>query len=323
MLTVGNLLKKARENAGKKIEEASQVTRIKPDYLEKIEKNDFSGFSSSAFVKGFIRSYSSYLGLDAENIVALFRRQIGEEDVPLKPKNTPIKTESTVVSPAMIMSGALILFFVALFGFLLFQFYKLQQAPALTIAEPKDSAVTVDKPTLEIKGFTESNSVITVNGKQVQLKDDNTFTLLLDLKEGANTFKFEAWKKNIEGRKTEKLITATYTPQGGVQASPTAQSGVQQTQVPTAPQGKEATIKLEISGEAWIQVVVDSTQKAVGIKKDFTQTYTATKMYELTSGKPNSSKVTVNGEQKNWNIRNGVGSIVCNYQDAVQEWSCR
>ncbi len=323
MLTVGNLLKKAREHAGKKIEEAAQITKIKPDYLEKIERNDFSGFNSSAFVKGFIRSYASYLGLDAENIVALFRRQIGEEDVPLKAKNSPIKTESTIISPAMIMSGALIVFFIGLFGYLFFQFYKLQQAPSFTISSPQESAVTVDKPTLEIKGFTEANTIVTVNDKQVQLKDDNTFSILLDLKEGANTFKFVVWKKNIESRKTEKLITATYAPQGGVQVTQSTQNGVQQSTVPTAPQGKEATIKLDVSGEAWIQVVVDSTQKAVGIKEDFSQTYTATKMYEITTGKPNATKATINGEQKSWNIRNGVGSIVCNYQDATREWNCR
>jgi cytoskeletal protein RodZ len=50
MLTVGNLLKKAREHSGKHSEEIAQIIKIKPEYLNKIEQNDFSSFNSSTFV---------------------------------------------------------------------------------------------------------------------------------------------------------------------------------------------------------------------------------------------------------------------------------
>src|SRR5690606_36382611 len=127
---------------------------------------DFSSFNSSTFVKGFIRSYASFLGLDAENIVALFRRQIGEEDVPLKAKKTITKRQSVVISPTSIISIAIILFFVGLFAFLLSQFYKLQQPPLLKIAQPTSPITTVDTASYEIKGIVEENSLVSVNGSQ-------------------------------------------------------------------------------------------------------------------------------------------------------------
>jgi cytoskeletal protein RodZ len=320
MLTVGNLLKKAREHAGKQIEEISQVTRIKPHYLRKIEENDFSEFTSSTFIKGFIRSYASHLGLDAESIVALFRRQIGEEDVPLKPRLTIMKSGGIVVSPIAIMSGALIVFFLGLFGFLIMQFYKLQQPPNFGIVQPAEEVSVVDKISYEIKGYTEANSQVTVNGTQVQLRDDNTFSFLAELKEGQNILKFEAWKENVEGKKAEKTLTITYDPKGkpavttigSVSVTPTQQASIE-----------GLSVVLNLSNEAWIQVVVDNVQKAVGIKpKGYNGTYTATKMFEITTGRSNDSKITVGGQEKAWRIKNGIVYLTCTYVADTNDWKC-
>lgn len=315
MLTVGNLLKKAREHSGKPIEEIAQVIRIKPDYLRKIEQNDFTDFNSSTFVKGFIRSYASFLGLDAENIVALFRRQIGEEDVPLKAKKTISRQHGIVISPMTIVSVALVLFFTGLFGFLISQFYRLQQPPALTIVQPADAITTVNTTSYEIKGLTEENALMTVNGTQLQLRDDHTFSLLVQLKEGDNSFTFDAWKKNVEGKHATKIVTIIYKPVDGV---------VSGTVTPTtgATTGQTRAFTLILSDSAWIQVVADNTQKAVGIKgKGYKLEFTASKMVEVTTGKPSNSTITMDGQQVPWKIKNGVGSLVCEVTGGA--WKCK
>lgn len=319
MLTVGNLLKKAREHSGKQIEEIAQIIRIKPDYLHKIEQNDFSSFNSSTFVKGFIRSYASFLGLDAENIVALFRRQIGEEDVPLKAKRSVTKRQSFVVSPTTIISAAIVIFFVGLFGFLLSQFYKLQQPPVLKIAQPTAAISTVESASYEIKGLVEENSLVSVNGSQIQLRDDSTFSLLVELKEGDNTFTFDAWKKNIEGKHVTQIVTLVYQPKGKPAINPTTGT----TPVVQNPSGKDITVLFELSGEAWIQVVADSTQKTVGIKdKGYKLEFIAKKMIEVTTGKPAVSTIKIDGKQFAWKTKNGVGSLVCAYKEDVGDWKC-
>ncbi|MCC7304537.1 helix-turn-helix domain-containing protein [bacterium] len=316
MLTVGNLLKKAREHSGKHIEEIAQTIRIKQDYLHKIEQNDFSSFNSSTFVKGFIRSYASFLGLDAENIVALFRRQIGEEDVPLKAKRVITKQQSIVISPTSIISIAIIVFFVGVFGFLLSQFYKLQQPPLLKIAQPISPITTVDSTSFEIKGIVEENSLVSVNGSQIQLRDDNTFSLLVELKEGDNTYTFDAWKKNIEGKHATQVVTLVYQLRGKPTATPTSGTG-------TATGGKDLSVLLELSGEAWIQVVADSTQKTVGIKsKGYKLDFVAKQMLEVTTGKPAVSTIKLGDRQFPWKIKNGVGSLICFYKEDIADWKC-
>jgi cytoskeletal protein RodZ len=325
MLTVGNLLKKAREHAGKQLDEISQATKIKPHYLRKIEENDFSEFSSSTFIKGFIRSYAMYLGLDAESIVALFRRQIGEEDVPLKPSQVISKpTTGIVVSPMAIISSAVVVFFIGLFAFLLFQFYNLQQPPKFEIVQPAEDSITVDKTSYEIKGYIEANSRLLINGTQVQLRDDNTFSILTELKEGPNIMKFEGWKENVEGQKAEHVITITYKPPGKptVSGTPTpTTTGTAQQEPPST--AETMTVSLTLTGQAWIQVVADNIQKAVGVKeKGFDETYTVKKMIEITSGRPNNGVLKVNGKEQAWKIKNGVGSLVCTVTEGSGEWKC-
>lgn len=318
MLTVGNLLKKAREHSGKKIEEIAQIIKIKPEYLNKIEQNDFSSFNSSTFVKGFIRSYAAFLGLDAENIVALFRRQIGEEDVPLKAKKTLVKQQSVVISPTSIMSIAIILFFVAVFGFLISQFYKLQQPPILKIVQPSTEIMTSDTPNFEIKGLTEENTLVTVNETQIQLRDDYTFTLAVELREGDNTFTFNAWKKNVEGKHATQIVTILYNPTDKPAPTPTTPG-----KEPVASNGQELTVELTLSDQAWIQVVSDNTQKAVGVKdKGYTLNFISKKMIEITTGKPAVSTIKLNGKPTSWRLKNGVGSLVCSYSADINDWKC-
>ncbi|MFZ6022799.1 MAG: RodZ domain-containing protein [Patescibacteria group bacterium] len=319
MLTVGNLLKKAREHSGKHIEEIAQIIKIKPEYLNKIEQNDFSSFNSSTFVKGFIRSYAAFLGLDAENIVALFRRQIGEEDVPLKAKKTLIKQQSIVISPTSIMSVAIILFFVAVFGFLISQFYRLQQPPVLKIVQPSTEITTSDSPNFEIKGLTEENTIVTVNETQLQLREDNTFSLAVELKEGDNTFTFNAWKKNIEGKHATQIVTILYNPRGNSSPSVTPTEGASTSNN----NGQDLQVEFTLSDQAWIQIVSDDTQKAIGVKnKGYVLNFTAKKMIEITTGKPAVSAIKLDGKPTSWRLKNGVGSLVCAYSTEINDWKC-
>jgi cytoskeleton protein RodZ len=67
--TLGSKLKAARRARGITIERASQATRIKADFLERMERNDF-GFLAPAYVRGFVRSYAAYLHLDPDPLMA-------------------------------------------------------------------------------------------------------------------------------------------------------------------------------------------------------------------------------------------------------------
>ncbi|HXF56528.1 MAG TPA: helix-turn-helix domain-containing protein [Actinomycetota bacterium] len=74
-LGVGPRLRKARLARGKSVEEASRETRIRAEYLRALERDRFDQLPGHVYVRGFLRSYASYLGLDPDEVLALCDRR--------------------------------------------------------------------------------------------------------------------------------------------------------------------------------------------------------------------------------------------------------
>ena len=64
MEPLGKKLQQARLAKKISVEEASRVTKIRAARLQEIEAEDFSGFSSLAYAKGFLLIYGKYLNVD-------------------------------------------------------------------------------------------------------------------------------------------------------------------------------------------------------------------------------------------------------------------
>ena len=78
---LGELLRRAREAKGVSLEQAEGATRVRRQYLEALEAEDFGKLPGEIYVRGFLRNYARYLGLDPEEVLAL-RGAPPEEAVP-------------------------------------------------------------------------------------------------------------------------------------------------------------------------------------------------------------------------------------------------
>src|SRR5438128_6659456 len=74
---IGSALRKARLLRGKSIEEASRETRIRAEFLQALERERFEALLGDVYVRGCLRSYSSYLGLDPNGILTVYSREFG------------------------------------------------------------------------------------------------------------------------------------------------------------------------------------------------------------------------------------------------------
>ena len=63
---IGYLLERARVTRGVSLEEAEQATRIRRDYLEKLESDDHSTMPEPIYVRSFVKTYANYLDLDGD-----------------------------------------------------------------------------------------------------------------------------------------------------------------------------------------------------------------------------------------------------------------
>jgi cytoskeleton protein RodZ len=71
---LGTRLIRVREARGLTLEDAERDTRISRRYLEALEAEQFEIIPAPVYARGFLRSYSQYLGLDPQEMLALFPR---------------------------------------------------------------------------------------------------------------------------------------------------------------------------------------------------------------------------------------------------------
>lgn len=70
----GAILKRCREFHRISIDEAADATKIGENYLTALENDSIRDFANIAYLKGFLRIYSNYLSLNADDMVRLFER---------------------------------------------------------------------------------------------------------------------------------------------------------------------------------------------------------------------------------------------------------
>ena len=64
MFEIGNSLREARERQGLGYPEIELATKIRAKYIRALEEEDFTSIPGDAYIRGFLRTYAEYLGLD-------------------------------------------------------------------------------------------------------------------------------------------------------------------------------------------------------------------------------------------------------------------
>jgi cytoskeleton protein RodZ len=72
---VGTVLKARRESLGYKLEDAARSIRVRCQYLEAIETSYYDDVPALVYLLGYIRKYSEYLGLNAQDVVDQFKSE--------------------------------------------------------------------------------------------------------------------------------------------------------------------------------------------------------------------------------------------------------
>lgn len=79
---IGRLLYQLRTEKGMAIENVARELHLQVRQINALEKGDFSGFSGSVFVKGYLRSFAKLYDVDGDKLIKLY-----ESLSPQQPKN--------------------------------------------------------------------------------------------------------------------------------------------------------------------------------------------------------------------------------------------
>ena len=83
-VSLGETLRSKREKKKLSLEDVATKLRIKEVYLKALEDGHYFAFPSRVYGIGFLRSYSKFLGLDSDLMVAEFHAETSDiKDAPL------------------------------------------------------------------------------------------------------------------------------------------------------------------------------------------------------------------------------------------------
>ena len=98
--SLGIFLKKSREERHVELDDIAEATRIRRYYLEAIENDEWEKLPSKVFIKGFLKSYAEFLGLDKEAVIHQYLRT---SSVETNEPGAVKKIRSKSVKPYLIM----------------------------------------------------------------------------------------------------------------------------------------------------------------------------------------------------------------------------
>ncbi len=191
MKTVGQILLEARLAKNLTLDEVETATKIRKKTLQDLEKGAWKDLPSSTFVKGLIRNYGRFLGLDDRELLAFYRREVDEKSSNRKIAVVPTKIKGWRLTPQVVTFGIITLFVVAIVSYLFFQYQSFTGSPLLEISEPKDN-IKVTSSEINLVGRTWEDADLKVNGQKILVSPGGTFSLSLALNPGLNTITITA-----------------------------------------------------------------------------------------------------------------------------------
>lgn len=177
--------------------------RIKKAYLEALEKGAWQNLPEPPFVRGFIKSYAQYLGLDADHILAIFRREYDERKYPQK--SSYQKQKRLMFTPNKLVNLALIIAVIIFIIYLAIGYTSLLSSPKLEVSAPPND-LTTSVPYVVVSGQSEKDATVSIEGQIMPLDENDNFSYQLALEEGKNIIEIIASKRLSPKAKVTRII---------------------------------------------------------------------------------------------------------------------
>jgi cytoskeletal protein RodZ len=263
---VGEILQTARERKGVDLARAERETKIRARHLMALESGDVSALPAPVYAKGFLRNYSTYLGLDADEMVSRWRKEIDQPrsaDTPsVKPPPQPITTPShgfklTTGLVVAIVLAAIVLTFV---GYVGLQLVRFTQNPDISLTGPAIRQLQPGAEFLRLRGASASDAEITATYADDQVRqatadERGQWSLSLPVNKGENHFTIIGTDPET-ARRSEPLKVIATVPILGTEVAPGDEG-------PALPEGVEDT---NITGVPSADLTL--TQPADGLRSD-------------------------------------------------------
>jgi hypothetical protein len=165
---VGDMLHAAREKKGVDLYRAERDTKIRARHLAALEAGDFGELPGSVYVKGFLRNYALYLGLDPAEV--LDRWQDPQDPYPrssgvavvVPPQPLTDPRRGLTLTPGVLVAAFLAVIVLAFAGYVGLQLARFSQVPPLTLDGQLVRTVAADQTSVSVTGTAPGGATIDV-----------------------------------------------------------------------------------------------------------------------------------------------------------------
>jgi cytoskeleton protein RodZ len=181
---VGPALRRAREVRGASLDEAARDTRLRVDQLDALEREDFDVLPGDVYVRASLRTYASYLGLDADKVSRAYARTTDEMEI-LPPPSRLGRVERMIAASRirdnqrfLLVAAVSVLLILLAFGLL----SRGDAAPRPAVIPAKTASPVPDEPGIRVvlvaQGQVSVDAVADGTPARYTLRPDETVTLV-------------------------------------------------------------------------------------------------------------------------------------------------
>ena len=213
---ISESLKKARLAKKLSLEDAEKATKIRIKYLKALEDENWSKIPCQAYIAGFLQSYAKFLKIPAQPLVEAFQKKMDIKEKITGHQITErreIKFTKIYFTPTILIVAFLVIIFLGVLGYIVFQVSGFASAPYLIIKSPSFGAI-IEKSPVMVEGKTAPAATLYLNGQLISSDSEGNFQQEVNLKDGENNIVLAAQSRT--GKKSEKTLTIIYKEgQGG------------------------------------------------------------------------------------------------------------
>jgi cytoskeletal protein RodZ len=289
---LGRLLQETREDKGLTLEEVEQQTRIRGKFLAALEEGNYDELPTSGHVHGFLRNYTLYLGLDWDEVRALYDEETSShrlfEPGIFHPKDIALAPRRPLVRASLVLASVVIVVVLVIGGWAFWRYGWSFVQPMLPPGSPWGALPLspAEPPATSTSGAQSRLSTATRDPSSTPLR-----------RRSATATRTSIPTKRVMPTETTAAPTVTPTAtreQPVLLPTPTPRP----TQTPTPTQEEGVVLEIKVIERSWLQVTVDDEElPGELLESDEERRWEAQGAIYYICGNAGGVEVAVNGEE--------------------------
>ncbi|ACJ28236.1 DNA-binding protein, putative [Shewanella piezotolerans WP3] len=294
-LTLGVLLKKARENKGASVEDIAAQLHLRPAIIREIEADNLLEIGAATYVRGYVKNYARAVQADPFEVQTCLDKQLLNDEQPSMQSFSRKTTHQA--RDGRLMALTYIIVFVLLALMVLWWFQKSSMETTVDYSQPTVEEVAASaEEAMYDESLINSEAALAAQSNNIPLDERIVETIGDDVADNNSTEQYIASNQDVTSEEQPELQVAEASSQ--VSAAQLLASMVDSQDNDTS-DAVTSALMLTLSGDCWIKVTDANGNTLIdGLKKSGRDiNVTGAEPFAVILGAPQVVNIQLNGTQ--------------------------